>query len=223
MKIFIYLFFILISFNSLAQKDVLDLGDSYADDQLYLSFSYAQFFNQPSVISKSGFSYGLSAGFLKDFILNKEGSFAFAFGVGYGYDFFNHNLKVQEINNSTIFSDGSSLEKNTFRSHNLEFPIEFRWRTSTAKKYKFWRVYTGVKFLYNLSNKYKYIENNISYSYKNINEYNKFQYGLTLSAGYNEFNFNVFYNLTPIFENAILNGEPIETSIVKFGLIYYIL
>ena len=81
MKIFIYLFFILISFNSLAQKDVLDLGDSYADDQLYLSFSYAQFFNQPSVISKSGFSYGLSAGFLKDFILNKEGSFAFAFGT----------------------------------------------------------------------------------------------------------------------------------------------
>jgi hypothetical protein len=56
-----------------------------------------------------------------------------------------------------------------------------------------------------------------------VNAYNNLQYGLTLSAGYDEFNINVFYGLTSVFNNAIINGEPIDTSILKFGLIFYIL
>ncbi len=44
----------------------------------------------------------------------------------------------------------------------------------------------------------------LDFSYKNVGAYNKFQYGLTLSAGYDEFNINIFYGLTPIFENATI-------------------
>lgn len=224
MKNAVYFCFIfLLTSNVLAQKDSLQLGDRYAEDQIYLSISYAQFFSQPSLISRSGFSYGISTGFMKDITLNIRGNISLALGVGYGFDFFNHELKVEEVNNSTIFSAGQSLASNVFKSHNLEFPLELRWRTSTAKKYDFWRIYGGVKFLYNLSNKFQFEENETTFSYKNVSAYNRFQYGLTLSAGFDEFNVNIFYSLTPVFNDALINGEDINSSILKFGLIFYLL
>ena len=220
------LVFLLLSISSIsfAQKDSLQLGDRYADDQIYASISYAQFYSQPTQISKSGFSYAMSTGFIKDIILNKKGSISIAAGIGYGYNFFNHKLKVEEVNNQTIFSSDNTLASNKMRLHNLEFPLEIRWRSSSANKYKFWRVYTGVKFLYNFSNKFDFVDavNNLI-SYSNISSYNKFQYGLTLSAGYDAFNIHVFYGLTPIFKNAALNTEAIDTKVLTFGLIFYIL
>ncbi len=223
-RIIFFLFFILITTNSYSQKDSLKLGSRYADDQIYASVSYTQFFNQPSTITKSNFSYGISTGFLKDIILNKQGSVSFAAGVGFGYDFFNHELKVEESNNATLFSSDNTITSNIFKSLNLELPIELRWRTSTANKFNFWRVYAGVKFIYNLSNSFQYIDaNNTDFKYSNVSSYNNLQYGLTLSAGYDKFNINVFYGLTPIFNNANINGEIVDTKIIKFGLIFYIL
>lgn len=221
--VFLFILLLFFVFQVQAQKDSLQLGDRYADDQLYASISYAQFFNQPTSVSKSGFSYALSAGFIKDVILNKKGNFSFALGIGYGFDFFNHNLKVEEVNSKTTFSSAQNVRSNVFKSHNLEFPIEFRWRTSTARKYDFWRIYTGIKFLYNLSNKFEYTENSTKFTFKNLQSYNNFQYGLTLSAGFDAFNVNIFYSLTPIFESATIGSEEINSRILKFGFIFYIL
>ncbi|QXP64110.1 porin family protein [Polaribacter sp. HaHaR_3_91] len=225
MKTALTLFIILINvIGSFAQKDSLNLGDRYAEDQIYVAVSYAQFIDQPQEIFKSNFSYGLSVGFLKDVILNKQGNVSIAAGVGYGFDFFNHELKVEEINNATDFSSDASISANLFKSHNLEFPLEFRWRTSTANKYSFWRIYGGVKFSYNLSNKFQFDdENGNTFKYKDVSNYNKLQYGLTLSTGYDEFNINLYYGLTPVFENSTINGEVINTKILKFGLIFYLL
>ncbi|MDD7915069.1 porin family protein [Polaribacter ponticola] len=222
-KIIYFFVFVCITSSLYAQKDSLQLGDKYADDQIYASITYAQFSKQPTTITRSSFSYAISAGFLKDFILSKSGNISFALGVGYGFDFFNHELKVSETNNITVFDNAKNISSNVFKAHNLEFPIEFRWRTSTAKKYDFWRIYTGVKFLYNLTNKFQYTENAIDFENKNISAYRKLQYGLTFSAGYTEFNAYLFYGLTPIFKNGTLNGEDINSSILKFGLIFYIL
>jgi hypothetical protein len=223
-KILFLLVLLIISVKTIAQKDSLQIGDRYADDQIYATISYAQFLNQPKSINKSGFSYGFSIGFIKDIVLNKSGTISLAGGVGYGYDFFNHELKVEEINNMTVFNTDNTVSNNLFKSHNLEIPLEFRWRTSTANRYSFWRVYTGIKFLYNLSNRFQFLDaNNTSFKYKNVSAFEKLQFGLTFSAGYGAFNINIFYGLTPIFKDAFVNGESIETKILKFGLIFYIL
>lgn len=222
-KLLLFSFIVLFVSNIYSQKDSLQLGDRYADDQIYAAISYAQFGNQPSSISKSNFSYAFSIGFLKDIILNNKGNVSVALGVGYGFDFFNHDLKVEEINNNTVFDVSTNIESNVFKAQNLEFPLEFRWRTSTAKKYDFWRIYAGVKFLYNISNTFQFSENSIDYLYKDVTSYRKLQYGLTLSAGYTEFNAFFFYGLTPVFENAYINGENINSQILKFGLVFYIL
>ncbi|WP_299057848.1 porin family protein [uncultured Polaribacter sp.] len=218
-----FLFFF-ISVSILAQKDTLQLGDRYAEDQIYATISYAQFFNQPTTIFKSNFSYGLSAGYLKDISLNKKGTIAMAIGFGYGFDYFNHKLTVQEVNSTTLFSDQTGNESNIFTSQNLELPFELRWRTSNATKYDFWRIYAGIKFLYNLSNNFKFIDtNNSVFNSSNVSSYNKLQYGLTLSTGYDEFNFHIFYGLSPVFKDSTLNGENINTKILKVGLVFYLL
>lgn len=222
-RIIFFFFLSLAVFNTYAQRDSLQLGDRYAEDQIYVSISYAQFGKQPTGITRSTFSYGVSTGFLKDFILNKKGNISVAAGVGYGFDFFNHELRVEEINNSTLLNPSGDIGSNVFKAHNLEFPLELRWRTSTAKRYDFWRIYAGIKFLYNFSNTFQFTENAIDFKYKNVSAYRKLQYGLTLSAGYTEFNAYLFYGLTPIFNSATINGENINSNILKFGLIFYIL
>lgn len=222
-KILFFSFLAAFVFNLSAQKDSLQLGDRYAEDQIYASISYAQFFNQPKEISRSEFSYAISLGFIKDIVLNKKGNISVALGIGYGFDFFNHELKVEEVNNVTLFNNATNLSSNVFKSHNLEFPFEVRLRTSNAKKYDFWRVYAGVKFLYNLSNQFEFVENAKKIRYQNVSSYNKFQYGLSISAGYDEVNINFFYSLTPTFTNAAIGAENIDSSILKFGLIFYIL
>ena len=221
---FILLYFLLITFLTFAQKDSLRLGDRYADDQIYISVSYSQLYDQPTGITKSNFSYALSGGFIKDIILNKSGSIAIAGGIGLGYDFFNHELKVDEVGRTTVFTNDITTFENIFKSYNLEFPFEIRWRTSTAIKYNFWRIYTGVKFLYNLDNNFQYVDANSNLiKYRKVSSYNKLQYGLTISAGYDAFTMNVFYGLSPVFKNGLLNGKAVDTKILKFGLIFYFL
>ncbi|WP_299015834.1 porin family protein [uncultured Polaribacter sp.] len=224
-KIYIVLFTFLFSSGLWAQKDSLQLGDKYAEDQLYISLTYGQLTNQPAGVLKSNFSYAFSTGFIKDFILNKRGSVSIAGGLGVNYNSFNHSLRVDEVNgNTTTFSIDNAITSNSFNTFNLELPLELRWRTSTAQKFSFWRIYTGVKLLYNLSNTFSFVDSNeAEISYNNVSAYNNLQLGLTLSAGYDAFNIHAFYGLSPIFKDANLNGVAIHTKILQFGLIYYLL
>jgi len=220
-KQLIYLFF---AINSVAfsQKDNLKLGDSYAEDQIYAAISYSKLFNQPNNTTGSGFSYSFSTGFLKDFTLNKSGSFSIALGAGYGFDALHHGFKITEITNNTVFEidvPTAATEPNNLKTHSLELPFEIRWRTSNATKYKFWRVYTGIKFTYNFINTFHYNTT----SFVNVNRFNKWQYGITLSTGYDAFNIQVYYGLTPILKDASVGVNTINTQIVKFGFVFYIL
>lgn len=223
MKTFFSIFLMLVFSLLYSQKDSLNIGDYYAEDQLYFNISYAQFLNQPEGIDNNNFSYSISSGFIKDIILNKKGTIALAGGIGIGGDYFNHNLKIEEIDQSTVFTNGNNTPNNKISIVNVELPLQIRWRTSTANRYKFWRIYTGVKFLYNAKNTFSFTEGNTEIKFKNISSFTKWQYGVTLSTGYAKFNINVFYSLTPVYKNAILNEININTKVLKVGLIFYFL
>ena len=219
----ILLFFILCSLTTVAQKDSLSLGNKYAEDQIYIMISYNQLFNQPTMVKGSGFSYGLSAGFMKDQILNTQGSVSVALGFGYNFDLLNHGLTITEENNNIIFNADNSGIINELLVHNLEFPFELRWRGSDAQTYKFWRVYLGVKASYNVSNNFKFSDQGNSFSYRNVSSYTTWQYGLTLSAGYDVFTAHMYYGLNPILKNTSLNSVNISSKIMRIGLIFYLL
>ena len=223
MKKLIFLFFITCSLTSVAQKDSLQLGDRYAEDQLYVMVSYNQLFNQPAMVKGSRFSYGLSTGFMKDLILNKQGSISMALGVGYNFDLLNHGLTISEENNDIIFEVDNLGATNKLLLHNLEFPFELRWRDSDAQTYKFWRVYMGVKASYNLSNNFKFTNETNSFSFSNVSNYNTWQYGLTLSVGYDVFTAHVYYGLNPILKDTSLGTADISSKIMRIGLIFYLL
>jgi len=202
-----------------AQKDSLNVNKSYWEDQLYFSLTYDVLKEQPSTLESSEVSYGFSTGYIKDLPVNKKGTIAFGIGVGYSYDIFSHDLVVK----SNSFEVDSDVSSNRFKMYNIEFPIQFRWRTSDDVTYSFWRVYLGSRLSYNFFNKFQYVLEEIDYSFSNIESYNKLQTGIELSAGYGAFNFYMYYGLSPIFKDAFLNEEVISTSVAKFGLIFYLL
>lgn len=223
MKNYILFFTFFSSLALFSQKDSLQIGDPYYEDQLYFNVSYNQLFNQPDLVSSSGFSYGISAGYIRDISLLNSGKFALGIGLGYAFDSFNHGLDIVNVNNTVAFNVSANSSSNNLLVHSLELPFEIRWRTSTANKYKFWRIYTGIKFSYNLQNKFYFDSGTTTGSYSNVNRFEKFQYGLTLATGYAAFNLYVYYGLTPMLKDATVGTKHINSKILKMGLIFYIL
>jgi hypothetical protein len=54
-------------------------------------------------------------------------------------------------------------------------------------------------------------------------DFNKFQYGAYLTAGYNTWNFYVYYGLNPMLKSAQVQGEELHPHILNLGLMFYIL
>lgn len=218
-KLFIILFLILCN-NLYSQKDSLSIGDKYLEDQLYINLSYNVLYKQPKEVSSSKFSYGISGGYIKDIPIVTNGKLAFGVGLGYGFDSFNHGVKVSQVSSKDFLE---SVPNNKLRIHNIEMPLQFRIRSSEVNKYSFWRIYVGVKITYNLNNKFSYVTNGTTVNFSNIDSFNKWQTGLTISAGYGTFNFYAYYGLTPIFKDTMINNIPINTKIFKLGLSFYLL
>jgi len=74
-----------------------------------------------------------------------------------------------------------------------------------------------------LSNNFKFSDQDNSFSYRNVSSYNRWQYGLTLSAGYDVFTAHIYYGLNPILKNSSLDTVNISSKIMRIGLIFYLL
>ncbi|MGH1385983.1 porin family protein [Kordia sp.] len=201
--------------------------DKYREDQFYIGFTYNILQNRPSGISQNNLSNGIHLGVIRDFPINKRRNKAIGVGLGYSYNSYFHNLKATETNSGItyqIIDSDESFKRNKYRTHLVELPIEFRWRTSTAESYKFWRIYGGFKLGYIFSGVSKFVSNSETIKFQN-DDINRFQYGLTLSAGYNTWNFHLYYALNKLFKDGTIttNGEQFEMSIIKVGLMFYIL
>jgi len=217
--IFFLLFFI--KLKAQVNKDTIDL--KYLEDQLYLSLTYNVLNNKPATISQNGFSGGVSFGFIKDIPINKQRNFSLGLGLGYAYNTFIQNLKITRENQVTTFEKGIDYEANRFGLSTIELPFEIRWRTSTPQKYRFWRVYGGVKLSYVLAAKTTFSDANRTLTTKNIPEVNRLQYGLTLATGFSTWNLFVYYGLNPIFKDVIFNGKRLIINDFNVGLKFYIM
>ena len=212
-----------------SQQDSISSGDDfYKEDQFYIGATYNLLGKKPNDLTQSGFSSGIHFGMIKDMPLNKQRNKAIGIGLGYSFNSFNHNLLIDKDSNGdlsySILDDSDTYSKNKYTNQLVELPIEFRWRTSTSTEYKFWRIYTGFKLGYLVTSTTKYKGDLGSLKNHDISDFNKLQYGLTLSAGYNTWNLYLYYGLNPIFsKEAILNGEEMETNTLKVGLMFYVL
>ncbi|MCV6631657.1 MAG: PorT family protein [Flavobacteriaceae bacterium] len=217
-------------------QNTADLEDiRYVEDQFYAGITYNFVFNLPKDINQNNFSYGLQIGFIKDFPVNYQRNFAIGLGIGYAYNNYYHNLRAQEVDGKMQFAVVASdirFKRNKFESQLIEIPLEFRWRSkkniewdqTKPDSYKFWRVYTGFRLGYAIRNRAKFITDANKEVLK-LPEMNTWKYGLTLSMGYNNWNFYAYYGLNDLFEKGTktVNGENMTMRPLRVGLLFYIL
>ena len=204
----------------------MKIDSLYREDQFYFSVALNTLQNKPVGLTQDKFSSGFSIGFLRDFPVNKKRTFAIAPGIGLAYNNYNQNLKIEQLNQVPVYSiieSDVTYDKNRFSQLLVEVPIEFRWRTSTFESHKYWRIYGGFKMSYLLSDKSIYEDANGKIVVSNNDDFNKFQYGTYISAGYNSINIFAYYGLNSLFESAKTTSETIDMNSFNVGIMFYIL
>jgi hypothetical protein len=220
----------LVVFGQEGQVEQQDTIPDYRsrEDQFYAGFTYNLVTDVPGGINNEGLSGGVHFGFLRDMPVNEQRNIAIAVGVGLSFNRYGQNLFIGEEKDSenTIFRvlDRVDYNSNSLHTTTFEFPVEFRWRTSTATDYKFWRIYAGLRMGYTVWYRAKFKQTGNDINQTDIPEFQPLRTGLSLSVGYNTFNFFVYYSINPFFKDAeTLNGQSVDFRTIKLGLMFYIL
>ena len=227
---YIFLFFSVSTVFSQEKKPIspiIEIDSLYREDQFYLGFTYNSLFNKPTGLSQNKFSSGFAIGFLRDMPINKRRTVAIALGLGLSYNKSFQNLLITRTNQITSYSiipAGVEYSKNKLDQFYVDVPLEFRWRTSTPESHKFWRIYSGLKFSYLLSDKYVHIDTESNYKIHQNKDLNSLQVGTYITLGYNTWSFYAYYGLTPFYKSsAKINEEKIGLNTLNLGLMFYIL
>lgn len=225
MKFFLRFFFFFLSIHSLAQDSLAVTKDRYKEDQWYTSISFLLADESIDGFRLNGLSQSFSIGFIKDISLNDKSNRALGIGLGYGINNYGSNLNYSKENSDiyefSLIESTLLISKNRLITHFLEVPIEFRWRTSTATTFKFWRIYTGYLLRYNFFSRLKpFYDPSIT-----LKEVTPISHALKFSAGYNTWNIYFEYSLTPFFKSGTQTnlGTPLELNSIRAGLVFYVL
>ena len=218
-----FLLFFLLFFTQLSFTQSVISKDFYREDQFYFGSSY---FIQTVPIEnfkQNGFSGNFQFGFIRDFPLNNNSTKAIGIGLGYERNFFTSNIQPIKTNgniNYRIIISRFLESKNKISFSSFVIPIEYRWRRSSIDQYKFWRIYTGLKIKKNFP-----LYSNPSYGSEiTIDEIEDWTTSIYLNAGYNTWNVSLEYDLNPILKNKkTSNGENLNVSFFRLGLVFYIL
>ena len=214
--ILIFLFFHSFGFS---QEDF----QKYREDQIYFSVYYNSLGSELDNFKENKFSSSFNIGFIRDIPISKSGKFALGLGVGYGTNSFNNNMKLSSNDQSLyeLLSNRDAPTKNTFNFSEIQFPLEIRWRNSSPSKYKFWRIYAGLKYSKVIQSAFKHDSSQENYKLSNL-PINLDQLGLTLNIGYNTWNIGLYKSLRPFF-NKNIQSLPQGLEQFKVGLIFYML
>ncbi|WP_225969285.1 porin family protein [Dokdonia sp. PRO95] len=217
----------------LAQEEVVlyeeDVDSLYREDQVYVGVTFNLISNKPTDFKQNGLSAGIQAGVIRDFPINKRRNKAIGLGIGLAVDTYNQNLFIDEaitdmVTNYEILDDQVDEDVNRFTTYTLEFPIEYRWRTSTPTKYSFWRIHAGLKLGYLFRFKSTFQDNNLNVVRTDLPEVNSFQYGPSFSFGYGAFNFQGYYGLSTLFnDEAQIDASSVNLQVIRLGLVFYFL
>ena len=170
----------------------------YLEDQIYINFTLNYLQKMPKLYEEKSVSYGFDCGYIRDIPFNKNRNIGLGIGLGYIYEIYKDNL---------FLGSNYLLKTNEFRVvEKITMPFELRWRNSTFEKYKFWRVYGGLKISYILNNE--------------LHKMNPFEQGIILSVGYASLNLHMYYGLSSVFSNNFSGFQ--NANLFKMGAIFYL-
>jgi len=192
----------------------------YREDQFYISFALQ--FQQEDIegFKQNGFSNNFQIGFVRDMSLNANGTIALGLGLGYGYNKLVSNLNIESEGSNTVFAVREG-QKNLQNFSSLVIPFSFRFRTSTADRTDFWRMYGGFKYNLNFGAHFNPFYGG---SFEN-DSLRKNNTAVFLSMGYNTWNLFLEYDLNSIYKSEVQlqNTTHPKLQTLKLGLIFYIL
>lgn len=206
-------------------QESLEIYDRYREDQIYLGVSFLAIVRNQSNFFQRGVSSQFQFGIVRDMPISDDGRWAIGIGLGYSTSQFNSNLlRISDIDGGLshrLETDTSPQNQMGYSFQSLEFPIELRWRNSSPLIYKFWRVYGGFKFLWNVTANYR--QGNTKNSI--LDQVNRWSSEAFLNFGYNTWNFNLSYELSSVLGAIKIeqNEELLELRLFKIGLIFYLL
>lgn len=222
-NIFILFFLFSTLFVFSQQENQKEVDSLYREDQMYVTLSLNLIQNRPASFSQHSLSSGMSFGFLRDMPLNEKRTWAIAPGLGYSYNNLKNNIKVDNSTNDVLYTIDDNFNKNKLVLHQVELPIELRWRNSTFESHKFWRIYAGFKVTYLFASKSEYKSPTESITYRNNSDLSKIKYGTYLSVGNNTGNIYAYYALSPLFKDVKIDNRDLNLSSFNIGLVFYIL
>jgi len=220
--------------NAQRPQDLNKSDSKYLEDQLYMGITYNFLLDKPNDFTQRNLSYGLQGGIIKDIPLNSTRTFAIGVGLGYAVNSYYSNMLASKSTGDieyaiieediiVIGEEEIRVKRNKIETHLVELPIEFRWRNSTAEKFKFWRVYSGIKLGYVFSARSKLVTAANKTTFINP-DIRKFQYGLMFNFGHNTFNVHIYYSLNNLFDDGVtFEEEDLKLKPLRVGLIFYIL
>lgn len=213
------LFFFFCCFSVFGQE--FEGGDhaTYREDQFYFGTSLVLLDSNLESFNPRGISRHFQWGVVRDYPLTKTGKIAAGIGLGMAFERYTTNLISTE--KTFAFSDlNDALTSPLFLSvHSLELPLSFRWRSSTATDFSFWRIYGGVALQYHYRKRAK----QEAQFFPLTDEIQNFGTTAHLSFGYNTWNFYLAYQLNPIFTSPVSGNASFQLIPLKIGLIFYLL
>ena len=196
----------------------------YREDQFYLDLNLLLQGNAIDDFQQNGFSRSLHLGFLRDIPINKKGNRSIGLGLGYGYQRLVNSLNIEKEERSFLFSvpERNRALRNIISYHQLQLPIEIRWRTSTSFNHDFWRVYLAYRFSYQFAGKYTPF---FGRPFNIPNQINPFQHTLGLSFGYGSWNLRFAHEMVPLIDDKVTldTGRSPRINPIHIGLIFYFL
>lgn len=219
-KFFSSLFLLWVCFTSAQTKDSLN----YREDQFYVDLNFALQFNDINEFKQNGFSRSIHLGFIRDYPISTRGDKAIAVGMGYGFVRLVNNINVEQEQGQYLY-DVPVVQRalrNVFSYHQLQLPVELRWRTSTLSDYAFWRVYLGYRLSYQFRGQFNPFFGRSMFL---KNQLSTWQHSLGISLGFNTWNLRFDYSFTPLLQKDIrtIDNKALRLFPVQVGVIFYLL
>ena len=126
---------------------------------------------------------------------------------------------IERIQKSVTANKGNIHRLEDWGRRQLAYPIQKIHKAH----YVLMNIECTLESLAELEHNFKFNDGTQSFAFKNVSRYNKWQYGLTLSVGYDAFTLHTYYGLNPILKDSSLGTSDISTKIMRIGLIFYLL
>ena len=175
------------------------------DDRLIIDITLDNFAQRPANMEVNTIkSRGVNVKLMKDKLI-KNSRFSIGYGLAFGSQNFDTDrfILVDDTIGHTHFvaiDPNVDVKRNKLSVNYLDLPLELRFRSKPLKKDNQLKLAIGFKIGVLLQSHVKYEDDDGKVKFYNIDNLNKYRYGVDARLGYGIWGLNAYYSLLPLFD-----------------------